>query len=61
MTAQLPHAQLEDAPAKTITHNRIHNVGRSPRTEPCQEPNQDAKDHKTITRFMLMNINLLSN
>ena len=61
MTAQLSHAQLEDAPAKTITHNQIHNVGRFPNTEPCQKPIQDAKDHKIITRFMLKNMNLLSN
>ena len=61
MTAQPHHAQAEDAPKKTITHNRIHNRGRSPSTEPCQKPNTDEKNHKNITRMMLINAKLLPN
>ena len=56
MTAQPHHAQAEDAPKKTITHNRIHDRGRSPSTEPCQKPNEDQKLHKNIFKMMLINL-----
>ena len=59
MTDQPHHAQAEDAPKKTIIHNRIHDRGRSPSTEPCQKPNKDQKNHKNIKRMMLINLELL--
>ena len=54
MTAQPHHAQAEDAPKKSITHNRIHDRGRSPSTEPCQKPNKAINDQKNIARMMLI-------
>ena len=59
MTAQPHQAQAEDAPKKTITHNRIHDRGRSPSTGPRQKPNKDQQDHKNIVRMMLINLELL--
>ena len=59
MIAQSHHAQSEDAPTKTITHNRIHDRGRSPSTEPCQKPDKDQKEHKNIVRMMLINWEVL--
>ena len=59
MTAQPHHAQAEDAPKKIITHNRIHDRGRSPSTGPRQKPNKDQQDHKNIVRMMLINLELL--
>ena len=59
MLAQTHYAQAEDAPKKTIIHNRIHDRGRSPNTEPCHKPNKDQKNHKNIIRMMLINLELL--
>ena len=59
MIAQSHHAQSEDAPTKTITHNRIHDTGRSRSTEPFQKPNENEKNHKNIVRMMRINLELL--
>ena len=59
MIVQSHHAQPEDAPTKTITHDRIHDRGRSPSTEPFQKPNENQKNHKNIVRMMQINLELL--
>ena len=59
MLAQPHHAQAEDAPKKTIIHNRIHDRGRSPSTEPFQIPNENQENHKNIVRMMQINLELL--